>query len=185
MYSHRPNTYSNNYDVAIIHLKDSVCRIASHILASYLKHTTPPSDKSLPVATHLIPIYATLNDSDDKELSSSDDETHPDIEYSCKKQRNICVVCQELPSTRCTLPCRHACTCSRCYKRLSGRCPICRTVISSYFLVGDESDKAIAEAEARDKAEQEERIRNRPKTIAQKLGEWNDRFARAAGLIEN
>ena len=52
-------------------------------------------------------------------------------------------------------------------------------------MIGDESDKAIAEAEARDKAAEEERLRNRPKTIAQKLGEWNDRFARAAGLIEN
>ena len=36
-------------------------------------------------------------------------------------------------------------------------------------MIGDESDKAIAEAEARDKAAEEERLRNRPKTIAQKL----------------
>ena len=173
------------YVTVIIHIKDSVCRIASHILATYLKHTTPASRKSLPVATHIIPIYATLNDSDDKELESDDDDMDCDVKYSSKNQRNICVVCQELPSTRCTLPCKHACTCSRCYKRLSGRCPMCRTVISSYFLVGDESDNAIAEAEARDKAEEEERLRNRPKTMAQRLGEWNDRFARAAGLIEN
>ena len=152
-----------------------------------MKHTTPASSTALPVATHLIPLYATLNDADDKELSSSDDDEMDsnNTKYSYKRERNICVVCQELPSTRCTLPCRHACTCSRCYKRLSGRCPMCRTVISSYFLVGDESDKAIAEAEARDKAEEEERLRNRPKTMAQRLGEWNDRFARAAGLIEN
>ena len=172
--------------LVIIHIKDSVCRIASHILATYLKHTTPTSNTSLPVATHLIPIYATLNDTDDKELSSSDDEIEsPTLDKgstsSCntKQERNICAVCQELPSTRCTLPCRHACTCSRCYKRLlgaaSGKCPMCRTVISSYFVIGDESDQAIAEAEARDKAEEEERLRNRPKTIAQKLGEytWN------------
>ena len=182
--------------IIIIHIKDSDCRIASHILATYLKHTTPLSNTSLPVATHLIPIYATLNDSDDKELSSSDDEIEPknsqkskSTSFNRKQERNICVICQELPSTRCTLPCRHACTCSRCYKRLlgasSGKCPMCRTVISSYFVIGDESDKAIAEAEARDKAAEEERIRNRPKTIAQRLGEWNDRFARAAGLMEN
>ena len=177
----------------IIHIKDSVCRLASHILATYLKHTTPTSTTPSPVATHLVPIYATLNDTDDKELSSSDDNDDEhnfnsnNDKYSHKRNQhsNICVVCQELPSTRCTLPCRHACTCSRCYKRLSGRCPMCRTVISSYFLVGDESDKAIAEAEARDKAEEEERLKNRPKTMAQRLGEWNDRFARAAGLIEN
>ena len=62
---------------------------------------------------------------------------------------------------------------------------MCRTLVASYFLVGDESDKAIAEAEARDKAEEEERLRNRPRTIAQRLGEFNDRFARAAGLLEN
>merc|ERR1711981_834493 len=71
--------YKDNRDgnvgafIVIIHIKDSVCRLASHILATYLKHTTPTSTTPSPVATHLIPIYATLNDSDDKELSSSDD----------------------------------------------------------------------------------------------------------------
>lgn len=171
--------------IVIVHIKDSVCRIASHILATYLKHTTPESKVSLPVATHLIPIYATLNVENDKELSSSDDELDISQKSSRRKKRNICVVCQELPVTRCTLPCKHACTCQRCFKRLNNRCPMCRTMISSYFLVGDESDQAIAEAEARDKAEEEERLRNRPRTMAQRLGEWNERFARAAGLIEN
>ena len=105
--------------------------MASHIRATYLKHRTPASSTALPVATHLVPIYATVNDRDDQELSSSDnDELDFNIKkYSYKREGNICVVCQEIPSTRCTLPCRHACTCSRCYIRLSGRCPVCRTVI--------------------------------------------------------
>ena len=173
--------------------------MASHILATYLKHTTPPSKEPLPVATNLVPIFASINDDDDKELSSSEDEmdiASGDQHYQRstlsakgerKEVRNICVVCQELPVTRCALPCKHACTCQRCFKRLvKSKCPMCRTFIASYFIIGDESDEAVAEAEARDKAEEEQRRRYRPPpTLAQRLGEWNERFARAAGLVEN
>jgi len=46
-----------------------------------------------------------------------------------------CVVCQENKVTRCILPCRHACVCGVCFDQLKNRCPLCRTFITSYFLV--------------------------------------------------
>ncbi|XP_040565276.1 cell growth regulator with RING finger domain protein 1 [Lepeophtheirus salmonis] len=53
-----------------------------------------------------------------------------------------CVVCQENPITRAFLPCRHACSCSDCFKRIKNKCPMCRTFIHSYFLVGDEASQS-------------------------------------------
>jgi hypothetical protein len=44
--------------LSVIHIKDDVCLIGTHVLATYLKHK-----QKNPAATHLIPLYSTgLND---------------------------------------------------------------------------------------------------------------------------
>jgi len=61
-----------------------------------------------------------------------------------------CVVCQERKVSRCLLPCKHACACHICFQQLrSNRCPMCRTFITSYFVMGDD-DVICGEEEERD-----------------------------------
>ena len=50
-------------------------------------------------------------------------------------QGNInCVICWNSPASHALLPCRHACLCSQCFKRIEN-CPVCRTRVISFFLV--------------------------------------------------
>ncbi len=55
-----------------------------------------------------------------------------------------CVVCQESPVTRAMLPCRHACVCAGCFVRLRDRCPMCRSQVKSFILIGDEDNDTNA-----------------------------------------
>ncbi|XP_059143122.1 cell growth regulator with RING finger domain protein 1-like [Physella acuta] len=47
-----------------------------------------------------------------------------------------CVVCQTRPVMCALLPCRHACVCLGCFKLLD-KCPMCRSVLQSYFLLDE------------------------------------------------
>lgn len=49
----------------------------------------------------------------------------------------VCVVCQNTSATRALLPCRHVCTCWKCFRHLE-KCPMCRSVIHSYFCIKEE-----------------------------------------------
>ncbi|XP_046334286.2 cell growth regulator with RING finger domain protein 1-like [Haliotis rufescens] len=48
-----------------------------------------------------------------------------------------CVVCQMNPISHVILPCRHACACSMCFKKID-RCPMCRGFIGTYFTLFDD-----------------------------------------------
>ncbi|XP_025105392.1 cell growth regulator with RING finger domain protein 1-like [Pomacea canaliculata] len=52
-----------------------------------------------------------------------------------------CIVCQTQRLTCVLLPCRHACVCRRCFLQLD-RCPMCRSHVESYFLIGDEQSSS-------------------------------------------
>lgn len=52
-----------------------------------------------------------------------------------------CIVCQTQRLTCVLLPCRHACVCRRCFVQLD-RCPMCRSHVESYFLIGDEQSSS-------------------------------------------
>ncbi len=45
-----------------------------------------------------------------------------------------CVICWNSPASHVLLPCRHACLCGNCFKRIEN-CPVCRTRVLSFFLV--------------------------------------------------
>lgn len=139
----------------VVHIKDDTCRIATHVLATYLKHTQPPL-----MATHLVSIYTT-EETGDGEL--------------------LCAVCQELNVTRVILPCKHACVCRRCFDRLSGRCPMCRTYIQSFFIIQEESE---SETDSQDAAEPASDV-NQRRSWRQRLDDLNQMYAMAMGLQEN
>lgn len=135
--------------LAIVHIQDEVCRMASDVLATY--HKDPKNG-----ATHLVPIFSTMDD--DRDVSApSNSGASPSM------NRSTCVVCQERPVTRCNLPCRHACTCGPCFDymtqrasrglrgnqsvALERRCPLCRGFVLSYFLLdGEEEPQVQSEA---------------------------------------
>ena len=45
-----------------------------------------------------------------------------------------CVICWNFPANHVLLPCRHACLCVNCFKRVEN-CPVCRTRVISFFIV--------------------------------------------------
>ena len=63
-----------------------------------------------------------------------------------------CIVCQSAPVMYVILPCRHACTCSRCFKKLD-KCPMCRGPVVSYFRLKhsaqDDVEEDVSEHQAR------------------------------------
>ena len=92
------------------------------------------------------------------------------------EEKDSCVICYSRPATRVTLPCRHASTCRSCFKRLpKGQCPMCRSKISSYFVLTKEDDE---------EDEVDEEAKTRP-TWRQKLIQLEQRFAIATGLVNN
>ena len=91
----------------------------------------------------------------------------------------VCAVCQEKPVTRVMLPCKHACTCKRCFEKLNSRwCPMCRAFIQSFFIIGREDDGS-------DDADVDVDAAQREASWRQRLDNLNHRFAMAMGLQEN
>lgn len=119
-------------------------------------------DKSfMPSPSHILGQYIKLNDSR--------------VTHLVPIYNNDCVVCISKPATRVNLPCRHASTCGQCFSRLpQGKCPMCRSQIDSYFLIGEEDTEEINEEEI-----------SPPLTWRQRLAEMEHRFAMAVGLQEH
>ena len=138
---------STSFTIIVVHLEDrSFINMNTHILATYAKL----SDNRV---SRIEPIYCAL---------SSDDN---------------CVVCISRRATRVCLPCRHASTCQSCFKKLpKGQCPLCRTKISSFFIIGQE-DEEDTDDETGDEY--------KPLTWRQKLAQFEHRFATFAGLNHN
>ena len=140
---------STSFTIIVVHLEDrSLINLNTHILATFAKL----SDNRV---SRIEPIYSAL---------SSDDN---------------CVVCISRPATRVSLPCRHASTCQSCFKRLpKGQCPVCRTKISSFFILGNSEEDS-------DATEDEDKDEYKPSTWRQKLAQLEHRFATFAGLDHN
>ena len=99
----------------VVHVRDSAVQLESQIMSTHLKHRSGD-------VTILQQFYV------------NEDRTAGDE----GGENNLCVVCQESPVTRAMLPCRHACTCRKCFVRLMDRCPMCRARVTSYILIGEE-----------------------------------------------
>ena len=99
----------------VVHVRDSAVQLESQIMSTHLKHRSGD-------VTILQQFYV----NEDRTVGDEGGEN------------NLCVVCQENPVTRAMLPCRHACTCRKCFVRLMDRCPMCRARVTSYILIGEE-----------------------------------------------
>lgn len=111
--------------VSALHVRDNECSVPSQILAEYYKHGD--------TCTLLKPLYVTSTDIGESSDTESQEESEEDSGPVAR-----CIICQQERITRVILPCRHATTCSLCFKRLE-RCPMCRGYIQSYFLLGHEA----------------------------------------------
>lgn len=99
----------------------------------------------------------------------------PQVEVNSYKTTNdndLCVICHSWPVTRALLPCRHACICGSCFKRTK-LCPLCRNVINSFLVTGDESQLPIDPPAEEDINEETSRQLNDMGAIELLRAVWN------------
>ncbi|XP_067682423.1 cell growth regulator with RING finger domain protein 1-like [Haliotis asinina] len=85
-----------------------------------------------------------------------------------------CVVCQMNPISHVILPCRHACTCSMCFKKID-RCPMCRGFIETYFTMFDDGQSEEVNTE-------QDEIRNDQTGFVAWIENMNDRLNEYLGF---
>ena len=138
----KSNTMQSAFSIIVVHLEDKTfMNLNTHILASFVKL----SDNRVSRLEHI---------------------------YTASEEKDNCVICISKPATRVSLPCRHASTCNTCFKRLpKGQCPLCRSKITSYFVLSEEPQT--------EEPEPENTVRL---TWRQKLAQLEERFAIATGL---
>ena len=107
----------------VVHVRDSAVQLESQIMSTHLKHRSGD-------VTILQQFYVSEDGGEGRANGDEDD--------GGGGGGNVCVVCQESPVTRAMLPCRHACTCRKCFVRLMDRCPMCRAQVTSFILIGEE-----------------------------------------------
>ena len=143
------NVMQSTFSIIVVHLEDKAfMNLNTHILASFVKL----SDNRVSRLEH---IYTNTSEGESEE-------------------KDNCVICISKPATRVSLPCRHASTCSACFKRLpKGQCPLCRSKITSFFVLSQEST---------DEEPEEQTVKP---NWRQKLARLEERFALATGLANN
>lgn len=157
--------------VNIIHLKDATCPIPSQILATYIRQGSG--------LTQLRPLYVS-DDHESSDTESAEDSETEDWPSSASITRATCVVCQTARVNRVALPCRHANTCGQCFDRLQSRCPMCRSFISSYFLLFPDPEPPPDIVSAPVTSEPPT-----PRSWSSMWRHWNIRINNMMGLREN
>ncbi|EFX84851.1 hypothetical protein DAPPUDRAFT_222756 [Daphnia pulex] len=106
--------------ITLIHIPDRYCNAPATTLCQYLKCNDGR-------VLNLKPLYSP----EKSRITPNGDDSRQRHD----NQGNInCVICWNFPATHVLLPCRHACLCVNCFKRVEN-CPVCRTRVMSYFLV--------------------------------------------------
>ncbi|XP_023331444.1 cell growth regulator with RING finger domain protein 1 isoform X1 [Eurytemora carolleeae] len=116
--------------LTVIHVQDLQCTVPSQILSEYYK-----SGSSSTLLQSVYLAASDIGESSDTESQAETDAEEMTGVYGRAGAR--CIICQQSYITRVVLPCRHATSCSKCFKRLQN-CPMCRGFIHSYFLIGSE-----------------------------------------------
>ncbi len=158
--------------ISVIHVKDPECSVPTQILFTHLKHLE--GGKS----TTLTPIFVSGAEAYEESEAEEEESEQQRAAASSNVTTTKCIVCQDLPVTRVIFPCRHACTCRRCFDKLRNRCPMCRTFIQSYFLLDSEP-----ESDAEEPSEAAAQSQNL--SWRQRLGRMEHNFAMWMGLQEN
>ncbi|CAB3248748.1 unnamed protein product [Arctia plantaginis] len=107
--------------VSVVHIRDDQCSLPSGIIAQYLKQ-----------ANGHLSCLKQLYVSSELGAGAEGYETGEGAEA-------LCCVCASQPLSRALLPCRHACLCASCLPKLD-KCPICRSVITSYFCIRNDDE---------------------------------------------
>ncbi len=166
--------------LSVVHVKDERCPVPTQVLFTHLKHLDGGR------STTLAPIFVS-GAAAGEDSSSSGEEKEESCYHHQSPGKTRCVVCQDLPVTRVTFPCRHACVCRRCFGRLRSRCPMCRTYIQSYFLL--ESEPGSGEEEDGEEGSAASASGGGRRTTNRTWGQWleelNRNFALRMGLQEN
>jgi len=139
-------------NVWFVHLSDSTCPGSSHIISQYVRtrYGQPCCLQQLFMASSEEDEETTKTNT---ETADETDNTKPSVAGPLPPS---CVVCQTARVSRALLPCRHACVCRACFKRLE-TCPMCRTTITTYFLLEGYTEKEEEEeSEADDVVHQDE-----------------------------
>ncbi|XP_047536726.1 cell growth regulator with RING finger domain protein 1-like isoform X1 [Vanessa atalanta] len=110
--------------VTVVHIRDDQCPLPSGIIAQYLKQANGH-------LSCLKQLYVSGESGD-----ACEGEGEAGGGYA---REALCCVCAAAPLSRALLPCRHACLCARCLPKLD-KCPICRSVITSYFCIRNEEE---------------------------------------------
>ncbi|KAH3848003.1 hypothetical protein DPMN_090339 [Dreissena polymorpha] len=165
------NTTAIMLQLTVIHLKDSLCSLDSHIVYQFVKtnqngiislqpifvshdeETNIPADNQT-LSSEISPkdgnetdLQENLNiHSEDCKGHQQNNDDYQQSDESCDI-RGCCCVCQTLPVFYTLLPCRHACVCRSCVKLLD-RCPICRGYIDSYFRVAGRNSASETELQS-------------------------------------
>ncbi|KAK3852188.1 hypothetical protein Pcinc_041210 [Petrolisthes cinctipes] len=155
--------------INIIHIKDPDCQVPTCVLHQYIKQYsgqitrlqalyTQGSSSSEGRTERMSTVdrkEAEVNDKlEEQEKREAESTREDEEEEEMIPLEEACVICQTKRTTRALLPCRHVCTCNTCFCRLD-TCPMCRTPIRAYFLVGPEDSEGDGEAgEGEDDSEQ-------------------------------
>ncbi|XP_064623172.1 cell growth regulator with RING finger domain protein 1-like [Lineus longissimus] len=132
--------------VTIFHLKDSICTGTSHIVYQFVISNTG----------QVCPLQQLYVNQPEASSQAEDDQ-----------QERDCVVCQNARASRALLPCRHACICGSCFKKVD-KCPMCRGNIDSFFFLdGFEGGEVQAPPEEVDYSNM---------TWGERFEHWNDRL---------
>jgi len=154
--------------INIIHIRDDLCKMPSCVMAQYLKMTSGH-------LTTLKQLYVVSDESPKEEKDQTNIESDSVLKSESTEGEdqnvNLCVVCQSGPVTRALLPCRHVCSCRKCFTHLD-KCPMCRSPISSYFCISEEA----IEASETGQSEQSHL------PLRQRLEQWNDWLNQMLGL---
>ncbi|KAK4003973.1 Uncharacterized protein APZ42_032438 [Daphnia magna] len=105
--------------ITILHIPDRYCNAPATTLCQYLKFKGGR-------VLNLKPLY-----SQEKNESTDEDDS---MRRFLKEGNVSCIICWNLPTTHVLLPCRHACLCANCFKRVEN-CPICRSRVISFFVI--------------------------------------------------
>ncbi|KAJ8714229.1 hypothetical protein PYW08_007849 [Mythimna loreyi] len=112
--------------ISVVHIRDDQCQLPSGVIAQYLKQANG----------HLSCL---------KQLYVSGECGGPAEGYGAAHAADaLCCVCASHPLSRALLPCRHACLCADCLPKLD-KCPICRSVITSYFCIRNDDERELSE----------------------------------------
>lgn len=121
--------------ISLVHLPDQYCQSPATIIGQYLKcFDNRVLNLKVSFFSFTFDRFVALYFDRQPVYSSERDTSIEDTEAEKAESGNAdCVVCWSLPASHVLLPCRHACICSNCFKRVEN-CPVCRTRIVSYFV---------------------------------------------------